>query len=93
MCLHNILCSVQLRRFSKVDVLRQTNVLSKCNRVQKHLLFTATGSLYSKSWIITNPCHIEYNDQHKYGSQLRGIRFTSSTNTVGHLWESKLGLP
>ena len=36
---------------------------------------------------------VEYNDPHKYHSKLRGFPFTSSTNTVGHLWESKFWLP
>ena len=32
---------------------------------------------------------VEYNDPHKHASKLHGFPFTLSTNTVGHLWESK----
>ena len=33
---------------------------------------------------------VEHNDPHKFASKLRGFPFTVRTNTVGHLWESKI---
>ena len=33
---------------------------------------------------------VEYNDPHKFASKLSGFLFTVQTNTVGHLWESKI---
>ena len=36
---------------------------------------------------------VEYNDPHKHASNTLGFPFTSSTNTVGHLWESNFCLP
>ena len=33
---------------------------------------------------------VKYNDPHKFASKLRGFPFTLQTNTVGHLFESKI---
>ena len=42
-------------------------------------------------WIIfTDIVKVKNNDIHKYALKLRGFLFTSSTKTVGHLWESKV---
>ena len=33
---------------------------------------------------------VKYNDPHKFAFKLRGFPFAVRTNTVGHLWESKI---
>ena len=49
-------------------------------------------ALDQSSWSLKSICNrlVEYNDPHKFASKLRGFPITLRTNTVGHLWESKI---
>ncbi len=64
------------RHFEPRNSLQGWSIKSVCDR----LLQNAYG--------YKDVVKVEHNDLQKYASKFRGFPFTSSTNTVCHLWES-----